>query len=122
MDHLMSEEKLLSERVIPMVSDEEMVVVEAGGQRMLAKMMDLSESGTFVYLLGDSPERLSSDDPATLSLYHQGKVFAVRATVARISGRLVAFRFHGVDSEASNDLQTKLIRMEVEWMRLQRLI
>jgi hypothetical protein len=43
-----AEEKRGSDRVIPMVSDEEMVVVDCGESRYLAKMMDLSDSGTLV--------------------------------------------------------------------------
>jgi hypothetical protein len=37
-------------------------------------------------------------------------------------GRLVAFRFRGIDYGTSANLQAKLIRMEVEWVRLQGLL
>ena len=105
-----------------MVSDEEMVVIEVGEQRYLAKMMDLSDSGTLLYLLADKEEAIPSDTLCQLSLYHSGKVFAVSAVVARSNGRLVAFRFRGIDYGTSANLQAKLIRMEVEWTRLQALL
>jgi len=57
-----------------------------------------------------------------LSLYDNGKIFTVSATVIRHSGRLVAFRFQGIDHGTSVNLQTKLIRMEVEWIRLKALL
>jgi hypothetical protein len=117
-----SNEKRGSDRVVPMVSDEEMVVIEIGDRRYLAKMMDLSDSGTLVYLLADDEPLIPADTLAQLSLYHSGKVFTASATVARTIGRLVAFRFRGIDYGTSANLQAKLIRMEVEWTRLQGLL
>jgi len=117
-----TDEKRGSERIIPMVSDEEMVVIEAGDQRYLSKMMDLSESGSLVYLLADADNALVAGAVCRLSLYHHGRVFGVVAHVARANGRLIAFRFKSVDYGTSTDLQTKLIRMEVEWNRLKGLL
>ena len=115
-------EKRGSDRVVPMVSDEEMVVVEWAQKRWLAKMMDLSDSGTLVYLLSDNEDAVPADTLCELSLYHSGKVFTVSATVARANGRLLAFRFRAVDYGTSANLQAKLIRMEVEWTRLHALL
>jgi hypothetical protein len=53
-----TKEKRTSDRVVPMVSDEEMIVIEMGEQRHLAKMMDLSDNGTLVYLLADVEEAI----------------------------------------------------------------
>jgi hypothetical protein len=117
-----AEEKRGSDRVVPMVSDEEMVVIECGASRYLAKMMDLSDGGTLVYLLADTEETIPFDTRCRLSLYHNGKVFTASATVARTNGRLLAFRFRGLDHGTSATLQAKLIRMEVEWLRLQGLL
>lgn len=103
-----------------MVSDEEMVVIEMGEVRKLAKLMDLSESGTLVYLLDES--NLAADAECMLLLYNQGDVFSVTAKMLRQKGRLAAFRFTPVGSTPSTSLQSKLIRMEVEWNRLQSLI
>jgi hypothetical protein len=115
-------EKRNSERVVPMVSDEEMVVVEVGEHRLLAKMMDLSDGGTLLYLLTDAENAVPPSGTYRLSLYHNGTVFAVSATIARTTGRLIAFRFKTVDPSTSSTLQAKLIRMEVEWTRLQALL
>jgi hypothetical protein len=117
-----AENKRGSDRIVPMVSDEEMVVIEAGEKRSLAKMMDLSDSGTLVYLLAESDETIPANTLCRLSLYHSGKVFTASATVARTNGRLVAFRFKSLDYGTSANLQAKLIRMEVEWTRLQGLL
>ncbi len=113
----MGEEKRRSERVIPCVADEEVVVIRRSGtDNLLAKMLDLSEVGTLVYLLAEG-------EPAgavTLSIYHQGKVFDVPANTVRQSGRLVAFNFISPSEDARRDIQSKLIRMEVDWVRLSR--
>ena len=116
-----AEEKRGSDRIVPMVSDEEMVVIEVGESRSLAKMMDLSDSGTLLYLLAET-DTIPFDTLCRLSLYHSGKVFTASATVARTNGRLVAFRFSAIDYGTAANLQAKLIRMEVEWTRLQGLL
>jgi PilZ domain len=111
------QDKRRSERVVPFVSDEEVIVIHRdGGKNVMAKMMDLSESGTLTYLL----EEADLSGSANLSVYHQGKVFQVPATVVRRTGRLIAFEFANPSLEAIREIQSKLIRMEVEWMRLSR--
>ena len=109
-----------SERVIPMVTDEEMVVVGCGSRQFLAKMMDLSDTGTLTYML-DADADPKTGAQCVLSLWHQGNVFAIDAVVARRSGRLVGFQFLP-GCENSPFLQVKLIRMEVEWNRLKSLV
>jgi len=109
------QDKRRSERVIPFVSDEEVVVVhQENTKSVLAKMMDLSESGTLVYLLEDT----DASPSVALSIYHQGKVFRVPAAVVRKNGRLAAFEFVDPSAEVMREIQSKLIHMEVEWMRL----
>ena len=115
------ENKRRSDRVIPFVSDEEVVVVRSeGNSPVLAKMMDLSETGTLVYLLGEGD--LSSEVGATssLAIYHQSKIFEIPAIIARKDGRMIAFQFKNPPEEVLRDVQGKLIRMEIEWMRLSR--
>ena len=110
-------DKRRSERVIPFVSDEEVIVIHQEGRKnVLAKMMDLSEVGTLVYLLEDTD--LSGS--AELSFYDQGKVFRVPASSIRKNGRLIAFEFVNPPIDVVREIQSKLIRMEVEWMRLSR--
>ena|SRR3989442_15946567 len=111
------QDKRRSERVIPYVSDEEVIVIHQDhGKNLLAKMMDLSEVGTLVYLL----EEAEVSDATELSFYHQGKVFQVPAVVVRKNGRLVAFDFGSRSTDVVREIQSKLLRMEVEWMRLSR--
>jgi len=111
------QDKRRSERVIPFVSDEEVIVIhQESGKNLMAKMMDLSESGTLTYLL----EEADVSGSVELSVYHQGKVFRVPATVIRRNGRLTAFEFANPSIDANREIQSKLIRMEVEWMRLSR--
>jgi hypothetical protein len=99
------------------VSDEEMVVIQQEGQAsVLAKLMDLSEVGALLYILRDG----DPDGKASLTIYHQGKVFDVPAAVTRKNGRLIAFEFVNPPAEALREVQSKLSRMEVDWMRLSR--
>ncbi|MBI4474081.1 MAG: PilZ domain-containing protein [Acidobacteria bacterium] len=114
------EEKRRSERVIPFLSDEEVVLVHSGGREpLLAKMLDLSDVGTLVYMLTDD-ELPALGSTCPLSLYHEGKVFQVPAQIVRKSGRLAGFEFGSASSEVMQHIQEKLIRMEVEWIRLSR--
>jgi hypothetical protein len=111
------QDKRRSERVIPFVSDEEVVVVHQDGrQNTLAKMMDLSEVGTLVYLLDDTDVSGSVE----LSVYHRGKISQIPANAIRRNGRLVAFEFANPSVDSLREIQSKLIHMEVEWMRLSR--
>ena len=114
----MSGEKRNSGRVVPLVSDEEIIVIDREGQRSLAKMLDLSDSGTLVYMMDDEDIGGDAGDNCVLSLYHHDKVFNALAAIVRKSGRLVAFRFVLLDDDAASELQTKLIRMEVAWTRM----
>ena len=113
----MADHKRRSDRVIPFVSEEEVVVIRSEGKSgVLAKMMDLSEVGTLAYLIEDSDVAASVE----LSIYHKGKVFRSPSSVIRKNGHLVAFEFVNPTAEALHEIQSKLIHMEVEWMRLSR--
>src|SRR2546421_8834738 len=102
------EDKRRSDRVVPFVSDEEVIVIHPDGQEnVLSKMMDLSEVGTLVYLLANAD--LSGS--AVLSIYHQGKIFEVPASIVRQDGRLVAFDFVNPSTDTLREIQSKLIRM-----------
>ena len=114
------ENKRRSERVIPFVSDEEVVVIRrTGASPVLAKMLDLSEVGTLVYLIAeelpDAPGAASE-----IAVFHQKKVFDIPVTIVRRNGRLIAFEFANPSPEALRDVQGKLISMEIDWMRLSR--
>ena len=116
-----AENKRRSERVIPFVSDEEVVVIRTEGTApLLAKMLDLSESGTLVYILSEGDAGAVVGPASNLAVYHQGKIFEVPATIARRDSRMIAFHFANPSQETLRDIQSKLIRMEIEWMRLSR--
>lgn len=118
---LMAKNRRRSERVIPFVSDEEAVVIRAEGMTpLLAKMINLSETGTLVYVFGDGDGSLEVGSSKKLAVYHQGKVFEVPAAVARKDGRMIGFHFANPSADVLRDIQNKLIRMEIEWMRLSR--
>ena len=113
------ENKRRSDRVIPVVNDDEAVVIRFGQQQALGKMLDLSEGGTLVYLfLVDHEVVFEEHGPCTLTLSHRNKVFDVPSKICRVAGRLLGFEFVDPDEDALRMLSEKLIRMEVEWMRI----
>src|SRR5689334_18628061 len=104
-----AEDKRRSERVIPFVSDEEVVLVHVEENlALLAKMLDLSDVGTLVYLLVDTPGPPVGASCA-LSIYNSGKVIEVTSKVVRSSGRLCAFQFDEMQDEAVQSIAAKLI-------------
>ncbi len=113
------ETKRRSERVIPVVNDEEAVVIRIGQQQGLGKMLDLSEGGTLVYLfLFDHDVAFEVGSPCTLTLNYRNKLFDVPSKICRVTGRLVGFEFVDPEEAAQRLLSEKLIRMEVEWTRI----
>lgn len=115
------EEKRRSDRVIPAISEEEAVLVGIGSEKpVLAKLIDFSELGMLVYLLAQLPEELALDMPCKLTMYDQGAIFDVPSRVVRKTGHLVGFEFMELSQRALHNLQSKLIRMEVEWLRLSK--
>jgi hypothetical protein len=53
-------------------------------------------------------------------LYHQGKIFEAPAAILRKSGKLIGFRFGLLPPDVQRLIQSKLIRMEIEWTRLKQ--
>ncbi len=115
------DEKRRSDRVIPVISEEEAVLVGTGaGKPSLAKLIDFSEVGTLVYLLVKPDQDLPVGAPCTLTMYDNGHVFTVASRVVRRTGNLIGFEFAEIAPESLHYLQSKLIRMEVEWLRLSK--
>ncbi len=107
-----------SERTIPFVSGEEMVLISIGCQRsIIAKMLDLSEDGTLVYLSQESDILDAMDTQCTLTLYHREQLFDVKSKIARRSRRLIAFEFINPPSTVANRIRAKIIQMP-DWMRV----
>ena len=107
-----------SERTIPFVSGEEIVLISiACHTPMIAKMLDISEDGTLVYLSEESDILDAMDTECTLTLYHHGNVFQVESKVARGSRRLIAFEFVNPPATVVNRIRAKIIQM-ADWMRV----
>jgi hypothetical protein len=107
-----------SERTIPFVSGEEMVLINIEcGPSIIAKMLDLSEDGTLVYLSEESDILDALETNCTLTLYHQGQMFDVESKLARRSRRLLGFEFINPPSTVLNHIRAKIIRMP-DWMRV----
>jgi hypothetical protein len=107
-----------SERTIPFVSGEEMVLITSGSDSsIIGKMMDLSEDGTLVYLSEES-EMLNDLKPqCTLTLYHRGRIFQIESKVARASSRLIGFEFVNPSSTVMNRIRAKINEMP-DWLRV----
>ena len=118
---MIHEEKRRSDRVIPVITEEEAVLVATGGDSpTLAKLIDFSELGTLVYLLVKTEFDLPIGDVFALTMYDRGKMFELPGRVVRKSGHLVGFEFADLADEGLRSIRAKLIRMEVEWLRLNR--
>jgi hypothetical protein len=107
-----------SERTIPFVSGEEMVLISIGCQpTLIGKMLDLSEDGTFVYLCEESNILDTMGTECTLTLYHEGKVFQLESKIARRSRRLIGFEFTNPSSTMLNRIRAKITQM-ADWKRV----
>jgi PilZ domain len=118
----MGKEMRRSDRVVPVILEEEVVLVDigTGAKPVLAKMLDFSEVGTLVYLLINSELEPPVGGACTLTMYDQGHIFSVPSIVARKTGRMIAFDFSELSEINLRNIQSKLIRMEVEWLRLSK--
>jgi hypothetical protein len=107
-----------SERTIPLVSGEEMVLINTdSGHSIISKMLDLSEDGTLVYVGEESDTLDAMAVRCTLTLYHQGQVFQIESKVARRSSRLIGFEFINPSPSVVNRIRTKISRMP-DWLRV----
>jgi hypothetical protein len=103
-----------SERTMPLVSEDEAVVVHSGsGGAALAKLMDLSDTGLLVYLLEGDVEPSAE---TKLSLFHKGKIFKIRSKLVRRYHRLAGFQFV-CTSTIEDQIRTKLLHMKRDQVR-----
>ena len=98
------------------MESDEMVILHGREHGHLARILDLSDAGTCIYLM--DPEAPVGDvgGVTLLSLVHEGQAFEVVARVVRKSGRLLGIEFLDPPGEVKSCLQAKLIRMEGAWM------
>jgi hypothetical protein len=107
-----------SERTIPFVSGEEMVLISIGSDRsFIGKMLDLSEDGTLVYLSDESDMLDAPEQPCALTLYNQGQVFQIESKVARRSSRLIGFEFVNPSPSVLKRIRLKISEMP-DWLRV----
>ncbi len=114
---LIQQKQRRSERTIPFLSGEEVVLIGSPCHRlMIAKMLDLSEDGTLVYLSDDtdSPDAIGTD--CKLTLYHRGEVFEIDSKVARRARRLVGFEFINPSPAVASRIRAKIVQM-ADWMK-----
>jgi c-di-GMP-binding flagellar brake protein YcgR len=110
-------EKRRSPRIVPIGSNEDVVVMQINGEQYLAKILDLSDGGTCVYAIEpDVP--LDVGDTFRVAFYHKGHVEEIDVTVSRKNGQVAGLEFDSASAEAKSHIQAKIIRLEVEWMRL----
>ncbi len=111
------EDKRRSARIVPIGSNEDVVVLRIGDEQHLAKILDLSDGGTCVYTV-ESGVPLDVGDTFDVSLYHEGKIEDIDVKVSRVNGQVAGLEFIAPSPEAIQHIQAKIIRLEVEWMRL----
>ena len=107
-----------SERAIPFVSGEETVLISIKNScPMIAKILDLSEDGTLVYLSGDAESFADEQTQCALTFYSAGQVFDVEAKIARKSHRLVGFEFVTPPPDVAKRIRTKISEMP-DWVKV----
>ena len=75
-------EKRSSTRIVPIGSNEDIVILHIDGDQHLAKILDLSDTGVSVYVVEpDAP--LKTDDTFRMALYHKEKIEDIDVKVCR---------------------------------------
>ncbi len=111
------DEKRRSERIVPIGSNEDVVVLHVGDKQHLAKILDLSDGGACVYLV-EPGVGIEQDDSFRMSLYHKQKIEDIEVTACRKTGQVIGLEFQGLSDTAEEHVRAKIIRLEVEWMRM----
>ncbi len=111
------DEKRRSARIVPIGPNEDVVVLHVAGEQHLAKILDLSDGGTCVYTV-EPGFPLDVGETCGMSLYHNRSVLDLDVRVCRKNGQVVGLEFHTLSAEAREHLSAKIIRLEVEWMRV----
>jgi hypothetical protein len=110
-------EKRRSSRIVPIGSNEDVVIIHLPNERHLAKILDLSDGGVCVYLV--EPEaKIQTGDRFPLSVYHKEQVKDIEVQVCRRSGQVVGLEFCDLEDTATQLIRAKIIRLEVEMMRV----
>ena len=110
-------EKRRSARIVPIGSNEDVVVLHLDEEQHLAKILDLSDGGTCVYTV-EPGFPLDIGETCRLSLYHNKNIQDLDVRVCRKNGQVVGLEFQSLSAEAREHVSAKIIRLEVEWMRM----
>ena len=110
-------EKRRSARIVTIGSNEDVVVLHLDEEQHLAKILDLSDGGTCVYTV-EPGFPLDIGETCRISLYHNKNIQDLDVRVCRKSGQVVGLEFQSPSAEAQEHVSAKIIRLEVEWMRM----
>ena len=113
-------EKRSSARIVSIGSNEDVVVLHLDDDQHLAKILDLSDGGVSVYsvYMVEPGAPISQYDRCRMSLYHQEKIHDIDVKVSRKNGQVIGLEFVNLSPAAQEHVRAKIIRLEVEWMRM----
>ena len=111
------DEKSRSARIVPIGANEDVVVLHVGEEQHLAKILDLSNGGPCVYTI-EPGFPLDVGETCGMSLYHNKNILDLDVRVSRKVGQVVWLEFQSPSAEAREQVSAKIIRLEVEWMRM----
>ena len=107
-------EQRRSERMVPLGSHEDIVVLHVGGQQHVAKILDLSDGGTFVHVVEPCRAPVEPDRTLEMSLYHNHAIEIVEVKVCRMIWPAVGLEFQGLSDQADAHVQAKVLRLEAQ--------
>jgi len=107
-------EQRRSERMIPSGSHEDVVVLHVDDQQHVAKILDLSDSGTFVHVVEPGAAPVEPDRTLGMSLYHNHAIEIVEVKVRRTIWPAVGLEFQGLSDQAEAHVQAKVLRLEAQ--------
>ena len=113
----MAGDKRRSARLVPILSDEEVVMIEsAKGGASLAKILDISDGGVLTYVV-ESRAKLETGTACKASFYHKGRVFAVQSKVTRNHWRMIGLEFTNVTPRLASQIRAKIASLEESFMK-----
>ncbi len=112
-----ADEKRRSERIVPIGSNEDVVILHVGEEQHLAKILDLGDGGTCVYTI-EPGVPIALNDTLRMSLYHNQIIEDIDVKACRKAGQVIGLEFQRLSDAAAEHVRAKIIRLEVEWMRM----
>ena len=108
-------EKRQSVRIVPIGSNEDVVVLHVGEEQHLAKILDLSDGGTCVYTV-EPGFPLDVGETCRMSLYHDKNIQDLDVRVSPKNGQVVGLEFQSPSAEVrgSRECQDHPARSRVD--------